>query len=569
MSKRVPNEELDRQALKEEIRLLSILLKDKDCLMDAVSLPLKEGASGHFWISENNILWGIMKEYYLEFNELLTRTAIDSVMDTRSKLGSVTLDDDDRTTVRMYWDKVYNSNAPIEDYGLLKKNINNRFLQAQTVAICKEGLEELVKATGDQEKIVSDIREKFLTIENIDIDSYCLTMSIEEGVEKAMEHIEKRREYPLETEAIMTGIVGIDNNYHGFPRGSYNIVSGMINGGKTTIMFNIAFNMARAGYNVVFVSIEKEAIPFFTRLLSLHALTDYNRIKVGGKGDKGLNDYHFQKLKEAANDLRENIKPNLDCIQMPQGVKLSKILAEIDKIKARKNVDVIFVDYLGVVGFETHHPGRPDLDEARISQRLQAYGKVNRFVTFTASQLKTPSVKEIRNKAKKATADDPSSIEINTEDFAGSKMIIADADNAFGVVLNGDSPATKMYVYGTKARDDEARRRIVLDFDGAIGRVSDPVFEPGQIIEVDRLIYDSSITEAILMSDDGLFTDEMGGSPQLNDDDFDALGLEPSKSKSEVVSSDIEEINESLKTSGHTPHNYNEPEDDLDDILGL
>ena len=553
-NKRVPNEELSRQVQKEEIRLLSIVLKNKDALMDAMSLPLKDGANGHFWLAENQMLWSIIKQYYEKYSELLTRTAMDSVMDSISKISGKTIDDDDRTTARMYWDKVYNVSCPFEDYELLKRNCNNRFLQAQTVDIMRDGLEDLVKATGNQDKIVANIREKFLTIENIDIDSYCLTMSIDEGVQHAMNHITKRREFPEDIETVMTGIRGIDENYHGFPKGSYNIVSGMINGGKTTLMFNMAFNMARAGYNVVFVSIEKEAIPFFTRLLSLHALVDYNRIKVGGTGDKGLSDYYYEKYKEAASDLRDNIKPNLDCIQMPQGVKLSKILAEIDKIKATKPIDVIFIDYLGVIGFETNHVGRPDLDEARVSQRLQAYGKVNRFVTFTASQLKTPSVKEIRNKAKKATTDDPSAVEVNTEDFAGSKMIIADADNAIGVVLNNDSPATKMYVYGTKARDDEARRRIVLDFDGALGRISDPEFEPGQIKEVDNLIYDDSITEEDLAAEDGLFSNDMGTSSDLSDDDFEFNDPSPETEKeSEVIS--------------HIPFDQTTEPEDPDDFL--
>lgn len=558
MSKRVPNEELDRQAQKEEIRLLSILLRDKDSLMDAVSVPIKTGHDGHFWDSKNQLLWSIIKQYYDDYSAILTRTAMDSVMDTISEIKGHKIDDDDRTTLRMYWDKVYNIGAPIEDYGLLKKNINNRFLQAQTVDIMRDGLETLVKATGNQDEIVSKIREQFITLENIDIDSYCLTMGIDEGMLKVMEHIKDRRDNPDAGEAIMTGIRGIDENYHGFPRGSYTLVSGMINGGKTTLMFNMAFNMARAGYSVVFVSLEKAAIPFFTRLLALHALTDYNRIKVGGTGEKGLTEYHFNKLKDAANDLRTNIKPNFECIQMPQGVKLSKIIAEIDKVKAVKPIDVIFVDYLGVIGFETHHPGRPDLDEARVSQRLQAYGRVNNYVTFTASQLKTPSVKEIRNRARKATADDPSSVEVNTEDFAGSKMIIADADNAIGVVLNNDSPATKMYVYGTKARDDEARRRIVLDFDGAIGRVSDPEFEPGQIREVDNLIYDNSISEEDLASEDGLFTDDMSAKSDLSDDDFNfAEKSDKPKSDKKTVDKEIE----------RKPHDYETPMEDADDIF--
>jgi hypothetical protein len=101
-------------------------------------------------------------------------------------------------------------------------------------------------------------------------------------------------------------------------------------------------------------------------------------------------------------------------------------------------------------------------------------------------------------------------------------MIIADADNGLSAILNSDSPPTKMFVYGTKARDDEARKCVVLDFDGRIGRTSDPEFENGNITEVDSLIYDEQVTEEDIASEDGLFansekTESVG---DLNDDDF-------------------------------------------------
>jgi len=333
-------------------------------------------------------------------------------------------------------------------------------------------------------------------------------------MEKSISHIDNRRANPDDLPSIPTGLSAIDNIYHGLEFGTYTIISGMINGGKTTLMFNIGFNMARAGYNVVYVSMEKKAVQLFTRLLCLHALVDYNRIKIGGETDRGLNDENYDKLKEAATDLVETIKPNFDVIQLAQGTKLSKILSEIEKIKNRKKIDVIIVDYLGVIGNETHHSGRPDLDDALTSQRLQSYGRVNNYVTISAVQMKTSSSKDIRNKSKKATDDGGGDVSVHTEDLAGSKMIIADADNGLSAVLNNDSPPTKMFVFGTKARDDEAKRTMVLDFDGRLGRVSDPIFEPGQVRDVDDIIFNTDITEESLILEDDLYKNTEA------DDDF-------------------------------------------------
>jgi len=519
---RVNNESLKALAKKEEPRFLSILLKDKDCLMDAASFGIKSGDEGHFWIEKPRFLYAIIFEYYQKYGECLTYTAMESIMDSMSSVGKSRIDDDERTTARMYYDEAFSTEAPVSDYELLRDHINDRYVQWQGFSIMREEMEPLVKSTIGQGEHIKKIQERFLHIDNLESDSYCKSLGMVEAMPQVRDHIRNRREHPEDAPRIPTYINAIDKVYYLNP-GSYSIISGMINGGKTTLMFNIGLNMARAGHGVVYVSIEKEAFPLMIRLTSLHALVDYNRIKQGGKGDYGLSDVYFEKLMEATEDIEQNIKPNFDCIQAVPGTKLSKIIAEVEKIKSRKKVDVLILDYLGVIGFETNHPGRPDLDEALVSKRLQAYGKINRLVTLAASQLKTPSAKEIRNKAKKATADDPSQVEVNTEDLAGSKMIIADADNGMSIILNNDKPATKAFVYGTKARDDEAHTCVVLDFDGRIGRVSDPEFDSGHITEVDNLLYDDQVTEEDLTSDDGLFgsdEEESNAIDKLNDDDF-------------------------------------------------
>ena len=526
MSDRIKNEALKRQAMKEEPRFLSILLKNKELLMDAMSNGFKNGSDGHFWHNEPRFLFNIISSYYEKHDALLTRTAMESVMDGMSHIGDKEITDADRSSARMYWDRVWgDTGSNEEDYKLLKDNINSRYVQWQAFQIISENLEKLVKATNNQIPLVKEIQESFIKIDNMDPDPYSLVMDMEEGITRSMEHIVNRRDNPDDIPAVLTGLKAIDEIYHGFEYGSYTIISGMINGGKTTLMFNMGFNMARAGYNVVYVSLEKKAVQLYTRLLALHALVDYNRIKVGGREEKGLNDENFDRLKEASINLLEEVKPNFDVIQAAQGTKVSKILSEIEKIKRRKKIDVVIYDYLGVIGNETNHSGRPDLDDAYTSSRIQAYGRINNFVTISAVQLKTSSSKEIRNKAKKTSDDESSDVAVHTEDLAGSKMIIADAENGLSAVLNNDSPPTKMFVFGTKARDDEAKRTMVLDFDGKLGRVSDPVFQPGHASEVDDILFNSDITEEELISEDAIYNP-----PTDSDDDIvfpdDGLNLE-------------------------------------------
>lgn len=517
------NDVLKRQAVKEEPRFLSILLKEKESLMEAVACGIKKE---HFWTKEARVMFDIIHKYYMKHNTVLTRTAIESITDSSDIGDGGSLNEEDKACVRMYWDKVFSNEVSPQDFSLLLKQISNRYVQMQAYKILKNNIDKINDATNNQDNLVKELREDLLKIEGIDPDPYTLIMNMDEGLDKVMDYISNKRENPDDRQTVMTGIQTIDNVYCGLEYGSYTIITGMINGGKTTLMFNVAFNMAKAGYNVVYVSLEKKAVAFYTRLLALHALVDYNRIRRGGKDEKGLDDFHFTKLQEAANELKTHIQPNLICIQMAQGTKLSKILAEVDRINnnlkdKKKKIDALVVDYLGAIGNETVTPGRSDLDDARTSQRLQSYGRINNFVTITAAQLKTQSSKDIRNKSKKAN-DDASNVEVNTEDIGGSKMIIADADFALGVVLNGDCPPTKMFVFTTKARDAESRRTLVLDFDGKLGRISDPVFEPGQVKEIDDLLYNKEIKEEDLQNDDGLFSQqEIQQETPQNDNLFD------------------------------------------------
>jgi hypothetical protein len=254
--------------------------------------------------------------------------------------------------------------------------------------------------------------------------------------------------------------------------------------------------------------LEKDAKLFFRRTLACHALTDYNRIKTGGTDlHYGLSDYWYNKLREAAVDLRDNVKPQYHCLQFIQGTKLTKILSDVDRLRSmHKKIDVLVVDYLQVIGVETNTIGRYDVDLANIHKRLMGYGRKHNIVTFTALQLKSASSKEIRKKAEKVTTEaDIGTVSVNAEDYSGSQMIIADADNALGVILNGDKPATKMFISISKARDDESRRTICLDFDPKIGLVKDAEYSESQIKAVDNVLFDNQITEENLESDETLF----------------------------------------------------------------
>jgi len=495
------NQEMIRAAEKEEPRFLNILLKDKDKLANAVAsgiIPVIKNNPGHFIISKNNFIYSLILKYYQKYHNLLTRSAIDSIVDMQ-EVGS----EAEKSSIKTYWDEIWRRpDAAVEDFDMLKDKLNERYVFWQWVEAYRGGNKIIASNNGYLESI-KNFQKAIANINSVNADSYSKTMDLCEGVDKAIEYIDKRRNNPNAVDTIFSGIQAIDSIFNGWERGSYIVVSGMINGGKTTLMFNLGYNMAKLGYNVAYVSLEKKADLFFRRILCLHAGVDYNRLKRGGNTESGISDFWYGKLMSAAKDLKENIKPHYTCLQYVQQTRLSKILSELDRMRSTQKIDVVFVDYLQVIGVETSHPTRPDLDLAEVHRRLMAYGREHNILVFTALQLKNQSAKDIRKSSKKVMNDvDADKVEVNPEDFSGSQLVVADADNALGVVLNSDHPPTKMIVNISKARDDESKKSLILDFDGKVGRISDPSLDPNRISHTDQLLYAEDLDENKLKKDD-------------------------------------------------------------------
>ena len=489
-------------AAKEERRFLSILLRDKPSLMDAISFGFKTGKSGHFWDSKTRFLFENICDHYKKHQSLLTRAAMESRLE-----GMGRSEEDVSAGMSLWSDTWSNTEASVEDYAHLKNQINNRFIQWVVTNIIKNRFEPLQEAKDNQMVLVRALQQEILAIDCFDQDSYTKVMGSEEGYKQAIDYIAQKRENPKYNQGVLSGIRAIDEIFNGFDFGTYTVISGMINGGKTTLMMNMANCMAKAGYHVVYISLEKTTDLYWRRQLCLNASYDYNHVKRGGKGESGVTDFFFERLQQVKEELVA-MKQNYECIQFQPKTKLPAILAQVDRIRAVKKIDVLFVDYLGAIGWDVVHQGRSDLNIAEVHQQLMAYGKQHHLVLITASQLKNESTRTIRKQAKKAVSEgDITSVAINTEDYAESQRIVGDADNAIGLVIGDEFPPTSILLHVSKARDDYAHKTIKLLFDGAIGKIYDQDVEPSDIAVVEEMVYDTDVTKEKLISEKDLFSE--------------------------------------------------------------
>jgi replicative DNA helicase len=451
-----PNEKIRAVAEREEKSFISLLFKHKDCIQDSISSGVKYD---HFWYADTSDLYKIIARYFDTYKSVLTREQFKSEVD---KLFN---EDEVKIYFKNKYDEFIGVNVSHEDYQALKANIKIRLMQQKTCNSVHKYFKPILEG-GDnvRQNIESYIRD-VSSIKSLSGDPYTKTIGLKESINEVYKTIEDRREHPENYLGIRCGIKCLDDAFFGFLSGKYLVISGMPNGGKTSVMFNMAMNMALSGHGVVYVTIESEHIRASQRILCIYSGIDENRILRGGRGDNGLTDDVMFDLKKAADELCN--LDNFSWIQTSQGTMSAKILEMVDQKRAFSKVDVVFVDYLDVVGKDKVVIGRPDLELAHVSQTLQSYGKVNDILMVTAQQLKNETVRKMQ-KAK----DSFNALDAGVGDVSGSQMISADADYVLSILLDQNT-RDRMYFRSSKVRFGRSLDKFAVSFDMNSGRLMD------------------------------------------------------------------------------------------------
>jgi replicative DNA helicase len=542
-----PNNILKEESKKQEPQFISILLKDADCLSDCFSsgFGCDEYGRSHFLIDNCAKIFDAIQWNFEKYSTILSKNSINEYF----KVNNV--DTEDKVIVTRVFEHCLSLDVPSADYAVLKNSIHGKYIQCLAIHLLRDKIEDLTNAQTGQDERVKELQEVLLSLDNASPDSYVKSFTMAEANELAMKNIESRRDNPEKFSGIMTGMKGLDDLLYGFEPGSYAVIAGMVNGGKTTLMLNVAYKIAKNGYNVVYITIEKDAVPIAQRIICLNGLIDFNRIRRGGKGEGGLNEFWINRIRESRDEIDNKINPQLTIVQATHGVSLSNLLAQVEKVRKKSKVDVVVLDYLGVVGHENLYPNRPDLNLGMTSLRFQGYGKRHKIACVTGVQITNEGTKELK-KIMAKNKDKPENKEAvipGTEVLGGSQKVIADADTGISIILNDDNPPTKATIGILKGRDVARGTSAEMDFDGNTGSISDPIYLPGQIVAVDQLLYSEELDIDEIKSAEALFekltalNEPQGNKPvQVSSKRVEPIVSPTSSVKVEVSTQDISGI---------------------------
>ena len=478
----VPNDKIRNLAVREESLFMSLMLKDKEQLREATETGIT------YACFQNDItrqLFQMAAEHIDQHDSLLTRPALDSIL-----AGKMT--PEGAAMFRSKYDAITAEfGVKHEDFSMLKENIEARYTQRQAYAICQKYLEELMSSTRDQKKIVAEFQNYVSEISAFgDNKAFVDVKTLSDVMVCMRKELIERRDNPEGFCGIRCLYPKIDADYNGFQKGRYMVITATEGGGKTTFMLNLARNFAIAGNSVVYVTIESSNMDIGRRILTMHAKVSYSRVMRGGKDNEfGLSPYIMDELGDAADNIEKTMGDRFHLIQVLEHESRDKICRLIQRVRAYKPVDVVFIDYLQVVGKEVNFGERVDQAIADVSSKFRAWGRKRNVLLITANQIKSDKGRKLQDKVE--NEDD---IMITKGDTSGSKEISGAADYMFGcwIPLSRD----RMILFSTKNRTGKDTQKYTLSYDADSGRI-EQMGEFGDVENVAAVITDKKEREKL------------------------------------------------------------------------
>jgi replicative DNA helicase len=209
--------------------------------------------------------------------------------------------------------------------------------------------------------------------------------------EVASAHME-RMEYLNETggvDTIQTGFIDLDRLLSGgFERGSLILVPGDTGMGKSSMLISMATNMAQAGFGIAIYSLEMPNRQVFQRQVSAETRIPVRYFKTPHE----MTDEQWGKYYESTGKLSE-LPVHID----DSGITPMSLLSKSRRIQLMYGLDVVFIDYLALVGTEANF-NNETLRLASISRALKLIAMELDVVIVAAAQLNSKDIAKRQDK---------------------------------------------------------------------------------------------------------------------------------------------------------------------------
>jgi replicative DNA helicase len=219
--------------------------------------------------------------------------------------------------------------------------------------------------------ILEEVQQKIFDL--TDNRQTLISRKIGEVLKETIVAIDKVLKSKKQITGIPTGFESLDQYTSGFQPSEFIVIGARPSIGKTALALNMVSSMS-IGKNIpsAFFTLEMSDLALTQRIISSEAMVESNALRSGfmTPGDYTRILHACEKMYEAP----------LYIVDMPN-MKLLDLRAQARKLRSQQKVEIVFVDYLGLIGSENYN-----------LPRYEQISEISRSLKSLARELKVPIV---------------------------------------------------------------------------------------------------------------------------------------------------------------------------------
>lgn len=236
-------------------------------------------------------------------------------------------------------------------------------------------IEEAVTSEEPIQESASEIESELLEITGDMYDTDSL-QSTGELAPRVMEYLEENHG-PNELVGIPTGLSRLNQIIAGWEDGEFSIIAGRPSHGKSDLMISSALSAAQNDYKVLIYSLEMNWRGLYLRMASQLSGIDRMKVRRGTYNSKELSH-----IADAIGSLRD-LDLNID----DSSRTLDEIIYKTSKLKRRNSIDIVFLDYFGMIDFPRERGDNQQNASRKASAKLKFLTKDLDIPVIIISQL--------------------------------------------------------------------------------------------------------------------------------------------------------------------------------------
>jgi replicative DNA helicase len=260
------------------------------------------------------------------------------------------------------------SSANIDYYA---QSVQNYSLRRSLLRVASSIGVSVYDESKDSREVLEEVQQNIFELS--DNRQAFTSRKISEVLLKTIDIIDSVYKSKKQITGVPTGFEKLDQLTSGFQPEEFIIIGARPSVGKTALALNMASHIAfHDKIPAAFFSLEMSDIALTQRLISSEAMVQANNLRSGF-----LSASDFNKIKRAAGIMYE---APFYIVDMPN-MKLLDLRAQARKLRSQQHIEIIFVDYLGLIGHENS-----------MLPRYEQISEISRSLKSLARELKIPVV---------------------------------------------------------------------------------------------------------------------------------------------------------------------------------